>query len=253
MSPTTHLTIRIRLLDLTRSQRGITGLETAIILIAFVVVASVFAYAILIKGVSVSQKSSDSVSAAIGEVRSSVVTRGSTIAYAGQVDTDGLASTTADEEHAVVRLDVTIAVALAGVPVDVTPAYQIDATNKQLERSTAANNTNTLVIDFLDQSQIINDAAWTVSFAGKNDGDNSLEPTERAVLTIWLVEYDYDTPEQKLYYNLGTDRTDPFIDDRADLLQNFDSFTLGITPVQGAPLSLEKVIPQSLNSIMNLR
>ena len=244
---------RSRFWDLVRSERGITGLETAIILIAFVVVASVFAYTVLTSGVFASQKSNESVNAAIEEVRSSVITRGNTIAYAGQVDTDGLASTTSDEEQAVVRLDVTIAVALAGVPVDVTPAYQVDATNQQLERSTASNNTNTLVIDYLDQTQLINDVAWTVAFAGKNDGDNSLEPTERAVLTIWLVEYDYDTPEQKLYYTLGTDATDPFIDSTSDLLQNFDSFTLGITPVQGAPLSLEKVVPQSLNAIMNLR
>jgi flagellin FlaB len=34
-----------------RSQKGITGLETAIVLIAFVVVASVFAFTILSAGV----------------------------------------------------------------------------------------------------------------------------------------------------------------------------------------------------------
>ena len=33
-----------------RDQRGITGLETAIVLIAFVVVASVFAFAVLSTG-----------------------------------------------------------------------------------------------------------------------------------------------------------------------------------------------------------
>ena len=37
--------------QLTRNQRGITGLETAIILIAFVVVASVFAYTVLSAGI----------------------------------------------------------------------------------------------------------------------------------------------------------------------------------------------------------
>jgi archaeal flagellin FlaB len=39
------------LMRLHRSQRGITGLETAIILIAFVVVASVFAYTVLSAGI----------------------------------------------------------------------------------------------------------------------------------------------------------------------------------------------------------
>ncbi|MCI0880381.1 MAG: flagellin, partial [Chloroflexi bacterium] len=36
--------------SLMRDQRGITGLETAIVLIAFVVVASVFAFAVLSTG-----------------------------------------------------------------------------------------------------------------------------------------------------------------------------------------------------------
>ena len=107
-----------------------------------------------------------------------------------------------------------------------------------------------MVINYLDQAQLIKDMAWTVAFSGKNDGDFSLEPTERAVITIWLVEYDWDNV---LYYNLGTDSTDPFIDAAGDLLKNFDSFSLEITPVRGAPLSIEKVVPQSLNDIMNLR
>ena len=40
-----------RITAMKRDQRGITGLETAIILIAFVVVASVFAYTVLSAGV----------------------------------------------------------------------------------------------------------------------------------------------------------------------------------------------------------
>jgi archaellin len=37
------------------------------------------------------------------------------------------------------------------------------------------------------------------------------------------------------------------------LLGNFDSFTIEISPVQGAQLTIEKIVPQSLNAIMNLR
>ena len=39
------------------SQRGITGLETAIILIAFVVVASVFAFTVISTGIFTSETS----------------------------------------------------------------------------------------------------------------------------------------------------------------------------------------------------
>lgn len=38
---------------LQRAERGVTGLETAIILIAFVVVASVFAFTVLSKAIAV--------------------------------------------------------------------------------------------------------------------------------------------------------------------------------------------------------
>ena len=41
-----------------RHEKGITGLETAIILIAFVVVAAVFAYTALSAGLFATQKSS---------------------------------------------------------------------------------------------------------------------------------------------------------------------------------------------------
>ena len=42
-------------------------------------------------------------------------------------------------------------------------------------------------------------------------------------------------------------------DASADLLTAYNTFALEIGPVQGTPLVVEKVIPQSLNPIMNLR
>jgi flagellin FlaB len=233
---------------LLRSEQGITGLETAIILIAFIVVASVFAYTVLTAGVFSSQKSNEAVNAAIEEVRSSITITGNTIAYKGSVDIDGNTATS-DGVDAVVKIDVTLAVALQGVPVDVTPKYQLNPTNLSLE---ASGSTKTLVVNFLDQTQLIQDVAWTVAFSGANDSDFLLEATEKAILTVWLVEYDYDNTAG-LYYNLGGGTGDPFLDTQATLLGNFDPFTMEISPVQGAQLTIEKVVPQSLNSIMNLR
>ena len=238
-----------RMVSAAKAEQGITGLETAIILIAFVVVASVFSYTVLTAGVFSSQKSSEAVNAAIDEVRSSIKISGNTIAYKGAVDIDGVASTTDDRIDAVVRVALTIGVALQGIPIDVTPAYQINATDKNLESSGASNS---LVINFIDQKQVISNAAWTVAFSGANDGDFSLEPTERAVLTLWLNDYKYDATHG-LYYALGTDDTDPFFDTSADLPGNFDPFSIEISPVQGTPLVIEKVVPQSLNDVMNRR
>ena len=49
------------------SQKGITGLETAIVLIAFVVVASVFAFTILSAGVFSSEANKQTIHAGLKE------------------------------------------------------------------------------------------------------------------------------------------------------------------------------------------
>ena len=71
------------------SQRGITGLETAIILIAFVVVASVFAFTVLSTGIFTSERSKETIFAGIEETKSTLEPSGSLVAYkAGRGGTD---------------------------------------------------------------------------------------------------------------------------------------------------------------------
>ena len=60
-----------------RRQRGITGLETAIVLIAFVVVSSVFAFAALSTGLFASDKSKETINAGLAEARGTLEVRGS--------------------------------------------------------------------------------------------------------------------------------------------------------------------------------
>ena len=68
-------------------QHGITGLETAIILIAFVVVASVFSFTVLSTGVFASERSKETVYAGLEEAKSSLEPRGSVIAFKGRAGT----------------------------------------------------------------------------------------------------------------------------------------------------------------------
>ena len=63
-----------------RVKRGITGLETAIVLIAFVVVSSVFAFAALSTGLFSADKSKETITAGLSEARSTLEVRGSIIA-----------------------------------------------------------------------------------------------------------------------------------------------------------------------------
>ena len=71
---------RKRVAQSIRDQRGVTGLETAIILIAFVVVASVFAFTVLSTGIFSAEKGKETIHAGLREARSSVELKGSVIA-----------------------------------------------------------------------------------------------------------------------------------------------------------------------------
>ena len=62
---------------LRRDQRGVTGLETAIILIAFVVVASVFAYTVLSAGIFSAEKGKEAIHSGLEQARSSMDVQGS--------------------------------------------------------------------------------------------------------------------------------------------------------------------------------
>ena len=66
--------------DAKRKKKALTGLETAIILIAFVVVAAAFAFAVLNMGFFTTQKSSEVMQAGLEETLSSIEIAGSVIA-----------------------------------------------------------------------------------------------------------------------------------------------------------------------------
>ncbi len=63
-----------------RGEKGITGLETAIILIAFVVVASVFAYTVLSAGLFSTQKSQEAVYGGLEEAQTTLELKGVVLA-----------------------------------------------------------------------------------------------------------------------------------------------------------------------------
>ena len=79
----------VKLFRIHRDQRGITGLETAIILIAFVVVASVFAYTALSSGLFATQKSQEAIYSGLEEAQSTVEIKGAVIAKAETTGSDG--------------------------------------------------------------------------------------------------------------------------------------------------------------------
>src|SRR3970040_1625355 len=78
-----HLEVNLRnLIQRTRDERGITGLETAIILIAFVVVATVFAFVVLTTGIFSAERGKETVFAGLQKARGTMEVRGGVVVNA---------------------------------------------------------------------------------------------------------------------------------------------------------------------------
>jgi flagellin FlaB len=158
-------------------QRGITGLETAIILIAFVVVASVFAFTVLSTGIFSSEQSKKTIFAGLNEVRSSLQPRGSVIAYKGAFD-----GTT----DMIYKVSFVVSNAVKGEAIDLTPPYTVgnDGDDPDI-MSGAATRT---VISYSDDNQFLSDLPWSIAWPGYDNGDNLLESGESAEITVWLAD-----------------------------------------------------------------
>ncbi len=136
-------------------ERGITGLETAIILIAFVVVASVFAFVVLSTGLFSSERGKETVYAGLQKTRGNIELRGSVIG-----NTTGT------------RLDTVVmdlGNAAGGDPVNLDPAATVNKTVMALITDGATDNDLTYTVD------------WIVG-----DTDNLLEPGELAEVTVTI-------------------------------------------------------------------
>ena len=226
-----------------RDERGITGLETAIILIAFVVVASVFAYTVLSAGIFSSQKGQEAIYAGLEETRASMAPRGSVLGYGGNLTAGSGGNGT------MVSVAFTLTNTLEGQAIDLTPSYTNsgNATDPNLAEYTAADNV--CIIAYIDEHQLIGDTAWSVEFIGKNNGDYLLESEEKAVVTVWLLN---NTGSGNTDFALGSGTSDPWIDSNANVLAIYDTFTIEVRPETGAALNIERTLPGRIDTVMDL-
>ena len=236
-------------LDIEHQQRGITGLETAIILIAFVVVASVFSFTVLSTGVFASERSKETVYAGLEEAKSSLEPKGSVIAFKGRAGT-----TSADES--IYKISFVLGNAIAGEPVDLTPPYTSDDSGSDPDISIGSEYKT--VISYLDRSQFLSDVPWTVKILGQSTADNLLEQGEKAELTVWLLRRDTAVPEATDNNGIAKYLTADIngasgILTGGTLLNANDQFTLQVKPSSGAVLTIQRIAPPRLDDIMDLK
>ena len=147
--------------NLHREEKGMTGLETAIILIAFVTVAAVFGYAVLSAGLFSAERAKETIYAGLNEAKSNMELSGSVI---GVGTGDNLTS-----------VKFTVKNAIAGNPIDLT------------ECTGSAGSTNKCVISLTTANDYLNNIKWTTAFIGADNGNHLLETGEQCEITVDLT------------------------------------------------------------------
>ncbi|MCH7906779.1 MAG: hypothetical protein IIB26_05040 [Chloroflexi bacterium] len=231
-----------------KGQRGITGLETAIILIAFVVVASVFAFTVLSTGIFSSERSKETVFAGLDEVRSSLEPRGSVIAYKGALD---------GSTDTIYKVTFIVSNAVQGEAVNLTPPYTVGGSGDDPDIVSGAQYR--MIISYSDVNQFLNDVPWTVAWPGFDNGDDQLDAGEKAEITVWLadrvtgVTNATDSGGIALMDGSSPDGGDGGFAATSTVPGVNDKWTLEVKPARGATLNIERTLPGRLDTIMDLR
>jgi flagellin FlaB len=169
-------------------QRGITGIETAIILIAFVIVASVFAYVVLSAGLFSTQKAKEAIHAGLEEAKSTIEVKGNIY---GKM-----------EDSVLQEVYFTVATTTGGDIIDFTPPSE----------NISANITNLVVISYTDAYQIFPTVNWTLTKLNTNGEDNLLDKNELFMITVDLTCVSENATDEQIpgpYHNFSLEVKPP--------------------------------------------
>ncbi|AKB77622.1 Flagellin FlaB1 [Methanosarcina horonobensis HB-1 = JCM 15518] len=143
-----------------KDEKAFTGLESAIVLTAFVVVAAVFSYVVLGAGFTTSDTAKKTIDEGVKQTTSSVE-------LAGDVIAKGTPAT-----PSVDTIIVTLQLTAGQSPVDIG----------------TDNTSGLMIVSYTDNSTYVPDVSWTKEFIGDDDGDSVLERHEKVELTITVPE-----------------------------------------------------------------
>ena len=180
-----------------RLEAGITGLETAIVLIAFVMVASTLAYVVVSAGLYSSQRFK-------------------------------LAYETALETMSVVNLKGDIMAKMENS--EVTEIYlfvSIPAAGNSIDFNNTGNITESVVISYMDDDDMLPSANWTLQKLSTTNTDNLLDRDELFLVTIDLSAVNIS-------------------------LRPRETFFIEIKPPIGPVLPIERTIPGRTSQYVNL-
>ena len=211
-----------------RRENGVAALDSAILLIAFTVVAAVFAYTATTMGMFSGDQSRRALDQGFDEIGSTLELRGSVLAY------------TANQTIGVGKVEFTVINALqTGPEVDLTPPYILSG-GAPVESGLPY----AAVVSFSDNITVIDDCVWTLDWAGSHSDDYYLEGKERASVTVWLHYYDgaawTDNATSPPYLGSG------------NYVDAGHRITLELKSYRGAALIIDRTMPVHLRNVMDL-
>ena len=222
-------------------QKGITGLETAIILIAFVMVASVLAYVVLTAGLFSAQKAKDAIYSGLDEVRSTLLLKGDVLLKM--------------ENGVGTKLIFTVGVGEGSNPIDFTdtsgststttttsPTTPTTTTTTTTPTTTSSTTTssgtssvnNVVVISYHDSFQNVPSLDWTLTKLTSFGDDNLLDPNELFLITVDLTKVNDQAQSDN------------------QKLKAYHPFTIEVKPPKGAVLTIERTVPARVNDMVSL-
>ena len=143
-----------------KDEKAFTGLESAIVLTAFVVVAAVFSYVVLGAGFTTSDTAKKTIDEGVKQTTSSVELSGDVIAKG----TPSINGTVPSVDNITITLQLTAGQS----PVDIG----------------ASSTAGMMAISYSDSALYFPETAWAQTFIGDNDGDDVLEQHEKVQITL---------------------------------------------------------------------
>ena len=204
----------VHMQNLYSDRKGITGLETAIILIAFIVVAAVFAFTVMTTGLFSTEKAKTTAQAGIAEASSTFAPKGGVIA-ASNVAKDAVESITFQITTASGSTGTSIAKAKIAV------IYSDDNQRDSSSANIAARGTDDGILKAVAITKIVGDAT----------SPDLLQQGDVAEIVVTL--------------NTTTAA-------KATKLDKNQMFRLELIPQQGGSLIISRKTPPELMKVMNL-
>jgi flagellin FlaB len=247
------LTLGVKMYNnLFKNEKAFTGLEAAIVLIAFVVVAAVFSYVMLGAGFFTTQKSQQVVHTGVTQASSSVAPAGDVIVKGASTldDTAQVAGTSVPADEIIFYVTSTA----GGTPIDLDKTIITYTDNKYtitVPHNTSIGGTKYGKAGALAAAIPITETAWealnplstgwlytgVVINDGSANGDNLLSPGEKYKVGIYLPDLiRFATPGTVGALDLSG----------ANLPTTNEQFTIQVKPPEGAVLSITKTLPAAM-------